>query len=154
MALLDAVVNVFSFVADGRYSVLCPIFYDVAFNGADYTGIMVSKIDQCMLDLMKFHGEEEQDGPQEPGSPVEQEPVATASAIVTSSSQSPKASNMDRVSAGNRLSSHRPQSPLSDSDVSEASQPSQSPVLSDTPPRKPSPKSTLSSTQPNDHKYL
>lgn len=111
---------------------------------------MVSKIDQCMLDLMRFHGEGE-----EPGSPAEREPVATASATVTASSQSPKARDMDRVSAGNRLTSYRPQSPLSDSDVSEASQLTQSPVISDTPPlAKPSPNSTLSTMESSDDKYL
>ena len=109
---------------------------------------MVSKIDQCMLDLIRFHGEGE-----EPGSPAEREPVATASATVTASSQSPKARDMDRVTAGNRLTSYRPQSPLSDSDVS--SQLTQSPVISDTPPlAKPSPNSTSSAVESSDGKYL
>ncbi|KAL3160133.1 hypothetical protein ABBQ32_010906 [Trebouxia sp. C0010 RCD-2024] len=113
-------------------------------------GIMVAKIDQCMLDLMRFHGEGEDHGPQEPGSPVE--PVATASATVTASSQSPKASDMDRVAAGNRLTSHRPQSPLSESDVSEASQ---SPALSETPPLgKALPKSSPSPMASIDDNYL
>lgn len=126
------------------------VLFDTAFIGAGHAGIMVSKIDQCMLDLMKFHGEGE-----EPGSPVEQEPVATASATVTASSQSPKAADVNRVSAGNRLTSHRPQSPLSDSDVSEASQLPESPIVSDTPPlAKPSPESVSSAMGSNNDKYL
>ena len=123
---------------------LSSVFFQTDFIDAGHAGIMVSKIDQCMLDLMKFHGEGE-----EPGSPVEQEPVATASATVTASSQSPKAADMNRVSAGNRLTSHRPQSPLSDSDVSESSQLTQSPIVSDRPP-----KSVSSAMGSNDDKYL
>lgn len=117
---------------------------------ACHTGIMVSKIDQCMLDLMRYHGEGEDHEPQELGSSVE--PVATASATVTASSQSPKASDMNRVAAGNRLTSHRPQSPLSESDVSEASQ---SPALSDTPPlAKPLRSSSPAPMASIDDKYL
>lgn len=82
---------------------------------------MVSKIDQCMLDLMKFHGEEEhlesQEGSQQvnQGS-IDDKAVPTPSARVTTASQSPKSSEAAaREAAGNKLASHRPQSPLSDS---------------------------------------
>ena len=126
------------------------VLFDLPLIGAAHAGIMVSKIDQCMLDLMKFHGEGE-----EPGLPVEQEPIATASATVTASSQAAKATDTNRMSAGNRLASHRPQSPLSDSDVSEASQLSQSPLVSDMPPlAKASPKSVSSAMGNSDDKYL
>lgn len=129
-----------------------------AFTSSCPSGIMVSKIDQCMLDLMRFHGEGEDPETREAGT-AEQEPVATASATVTASSQSPKAADAERISAGSRLTSHRPQSPLSDSgnsaDMSEPSQLSQSPVLSETPPlAKPSPKMPPSQVKSNDDRYL
>ena len=116
---------------------------------------MVSKIDQCMLDLMKFHGEDEQS---EAGSADEQEQVPTPSATVTTSSQSPKADGSARTAAADRLASHRPQSPVSESDNSADASMSQSslqsqthplaqtPVLSNTPP--------LSGSADNDDRYL
>ena len=129
-----------------------------AFTSSCCSGIMVSKIDQCMLDLVKFHGEGEDSESRDDGT-VEQEPVATASATVTASSQSPKASDTERISAGNRLTSHRPQSPLSDSansdDMSAPSQLSQSPALSETPPlAKPSSKTARSQVKSDDERYL
>ena len=116
---------------------------------------MVSKIDQCMLDLMKFHGEGEQS---EAGSADEQEEVPTPSARITTSSQSPKADGSARTSAADRLASHRPQSPVSESDNSADASMSQSslqsqthplaqtPVLSNTPP--------LSGSAKNGDRYL
>ena len=124
-------------------------------------GIMVSKSDQCMLDLMKYHGEGEHSGG---GTPDEQEYVPTPSATVTTSSQSPKSGDGARVAAGERLTSHRPQSPMSDSansadaslshspqqsqtqPLSQAHPLSQTPLLSSTPP--------LSEVSNSDERYL
>lgn len=100
-------------------------------------GIMVSKIDQCMLDLMRFHGEGDDAESEEAGTPTGA--VPTPSATVTTASQSPKSTDSGRVAAGNRLMSYRPQSPMSDSANSADADMSQSPSLSQTPPPSSSP---------------
>lgn len=97
-------------------------------------GIMVSKIDQCMLDLMKFHSEGNESESHDDDTPSEQAAVPTPSATVTTASQSPKSTDSARVAAGNRLTSFRPQSPMSDSANSADADMSQSPTLSNTPP--------------------
>ncbi|DBA74936.1 TPA: hypothetical protein ACH3X2_009264 [Trebouxia sp. C0005] len=118
-------------------------------------GIMVSKIDQCMLDLMKFHGEGEQS---ETGSADEQEEVPTPSATITTSSQSPKADGSARTAAADRLSSHRPQSPVSESDNSADASMSQLPQQSQTHPLAQTPvlsnRPPLSGSADNDDRYL
>ena len=95
---------------------------------------MVSKIDQCMLDLMKFHSEGDESESHDDDAPSEQGAVPTPSATVTTASQSPKSTDSARVAAGNRLTSFRPQSPMSDSANSADADMSQSPTLSNTPP--------------------